>query len=378
MSKAPKISVLVPIYNVESYLRQCLDSLVNQTLSALEIICIDDGSTDDSAKIIQEFQKSDRRIRVLSKKNTGYGDSMNQGLKKAQGEYIAIVEPDDYIDLNALATLYDYAKTYDADVVRANYYFNHHGQDQKNYYIDVVDTGRIVNPLRRPWIFYQSPAIWSAIYRRNFLTQHDIKFLPTPGASYQDTGFNFKVWANAPRAYFTTEAFLHYRTDNESSSVNNPGKVMNVCYEYAEIEKYLQAHGLFAELAPLLQAAKFGAYYWNICRLNAKLLPDFLRQVKTEYTAAQGQGYIVAEYFESKLQWKLLNHILKHSISSTVIYLRFLRLKTALRATLKSLWIKTHPVYRKQQQISQLIADLTAENDLLATKLKTLQEGKHE
>lgn len=378
MSKNPQISILVPIYNVQDYLQQCLESLTNQTLRDLEIICINDGSTDKSLSIIKHFQKSDSRIKLINKSNSGYGDSMNRGLAKARGKYIGIVEPDDYIDLDAFEKLYSYADTFDAEVVRANYYFNRNGEDQKNYYVDVADTGRIVSPLRHPWILYQSPAIWSAIYRRDFLTQHDIKFLPTPGASYQDTGFNFKVWANDPRTYFTTEAFLHYRTDNESSSVNNPGKVMNVCYEYAEIEKYLREQGLFDELAPLLQATKFGAYYWNICRLRAKLLPDFLKQVKSEYTTAQQEGYITAEYFESKPQWKLLNHLLKHSVRNTICYLQVLRAKARLRNAAKALWLKTHPVYRKQQLMSELIADLTAENDILATKLKALEDKHHE
>lgn len=377
MSKNPQISILVPIYNVQDYLQQCLESLIHQTLKDLEIICINDGSTDKSLSIVKRFQKSDSRIKLINKPNSGYGDSMNRGLEKARGKYIGIVEPDDYVDLDTFEKLCNYADTYGVAVVRANYYLNRNGQDKKNYYIDVADTGRAIRPLRHPWIFYQSPAIWSAIYRRDFLTKHDIKFLPTPGASYQDTGFNFKIWANDPQTYFTTEAFLHYRTDNESSSVNNPGKVMNVCYEYAEIEKYLKKQDLFDELAPLLQAAKFGAYYWNICRLRTKLLPDFLKQVKAEYTVAQKEGIIVAEYFESKLQWKLLRHLLRHSIYSTVMYLQFLRAKTRLRNTVKTLWLKTHPVYRKQQLMSELIADLTAENDLLATKLKTLEDKLH-
>lgn len=374
MSKAPKISVLVPIYNVEAYLRQCLETLVNQTLTDLEIICINDGSTDGSAAIIQEFQKSDSRIRVISKKNTGYGDSMNQGLKRANGEYIAIVEPDDFINLDAFKKLYNYAHTYDAEVVRANYYFNQGGKDRKNYYINPVDAGRVLNPRNHTWIFYCAPAIWSAIYRRDFLNQNEIRFLPTPGASYQDTGFNFKVWASATRAYFTTEAFLHYRIDNESSSVNNPGKVMNVCYEYEEIEKYLKQHHLFDELAPILQAARFGAYYWNIYRLKPNLLPEFLTRIKQEYQTAEQAGLLIRSYFEGKPQWDLIQYLLHHSIKRTIWHVRLEKIRLALRAKLKALWIKTHPIYRKQQQISELISELYAENDLIETKLHQIKE----
>lgn len=373
MSKAPAISVLVPIYNVETYLRQCLESLTGQTLSNLEIICIDDGSTDGSAAIIQEFQKSDHRIKVITKKNTGYGDSMNRGLKKATGKYIAIVEPDDYIDINAFEKLYSYATAYDAEVVRANYYLNRGGKDTKLSYVKSSDSGHIVNPRQHTWIFFQSPAIWSAIYRRDFLLKHDIKFLPTPGASYQDTGFNFKVWANATRAYFTTEAFLHYRTDNESSSINNPGKVMNVCYEYEEIEKYLKQNNLFDELAPLMEAAKFGAYYWNICRLSTRHLPKFITHIKQEYLTINQQGLLMRSAFPISAQWHLLQFMLNHSTSRTILRIRSQHFRAKLRASLKHVWLKTHPIYRKQLLISELISEIYAETDLLETKLNQLQ-----
>ena len=93
-----KVSVLVPIYNVEKYLDKCLQSLCNQTLQEMEIICINDGSTDSSRQIIERYAKIDKRIVVIDKKNTGYGNSMNVGLDRASGEYIGIVESDDFIE----------------------------------------------------------------------------------------------------------------------------------------------------------------------------------------------------------------------------------------------------------------------------------------
>ena len=101
-----KLSVLVPIYNVEQYLPQCLDSLCAQTLKSLEIICINDGSTDASGAILDEYSKNNPNIIVINKKNSGYGDSMNCGLRKAVGEYIGIVESDDFIDPDAFEKLY--------------------------------------------------------------------------------------------------------------------------------------------------------------------------------------------------------------------------------------------------------------------------------
>ena len=105
VSSNPDVSVLIPVYNGETYLKQCLDSIVNQSLKNIEIIVIDDGSTDDSPLIIQRYQ-TDERVRIIAKSNSGYGDSLNVGLDSAIGEYISIVESDDIIPINFLERLY--------------------------------------------------------------------------------------------------------------------------------------------------------------------------------------------------------------------------------------------------------------------------------
>lgn len=378
MNKPIKVSILVPIYNVEKYLRQCLDSLVNQTLSEIEIICLNDGSTDSSPSIIQEYAKQDSRIIVVNKPNSGYGDSMNQGLKKARGEYIGIVESDDWIDLDAFEKLYNIATLNKAEVVRANYYFNKGGKDQKNYYIPPADAGRIIDPAHHTWIFLQSPAIWSAIYERKFLEKNQIEFLPTPGASYQDTGFNFKVWASAHRAYFTTEAFLHYRIDNEASSVNNPGKVMNVCYEYEEIEKYLKQHQLLDDLYPTMVVAKYGAYLWNLERLISKHLPGFIQQTQADFKDIPNATAIIDRSEMHISQKKFFKYLLTHSPRRVALALKLRKFKKKLRAGLKKFWITTHPSYKKQQQLSELITELNGEIDLLSNKLQMLEGATDE
>ena len=119
--RIPKVSVLVPICNVEKYLAQCLDSLVNQTLQEIEIICINDGSTDNSLSIIKEFAAKDNRIVIIDKPNSGYGDSMNRGLAIAKGEYIGIVESDDFADVDMFEQLYRFAQLGNIDIVRFHF-----------------------------------------------------------------------------------------------------------------------------------------------------------------------------------------------------------------------------------------------------------------
>ena len=112
-----KISVIIPIYNVEEYLGQCLDSVVNQSFKDIEIICVNDGSTDNSLNILNEYENKDSRIRIYSQKNQGAGATRNNALEYASGEYVYFMDADDYLDLNALEELYDIAAEKNADFV---------------------------------------------------------------------------------------------------------------------------------------------------------------------------------------------------------------------------------------------------------------------
>lgn len=382
-SSTPRISILVPIYNVESYLSTCLESLINQTLKDLEIICINDGSTDKSLDIIKSYQTKDSRIKLINKPNTGYGDSMNQGLRKAQGAYIGIVEPDDYIELNAFKFMLHFAESLKLDVLRTNYYTHIDGKaDVKTHFLvpQIPDSelplNQVIRPRDYPAVFYQPPAIWSAIYRREFLIENQIEFLPTPGASYQDTGFNFKVWAMARRGFFCTEAFLHYRLDNASSSVKDPKKANFVNQEYTSITEYLQKHQYFAQLAPIMQATKFDAYAWNLYRLDQKSLPDFLMTMRAEFTAAKKQNLLDPTYFEPA-KWQLLQSILNQKISTSMRKIKFIKHKQALRQKLKTLILKLRPTYRRQRQIADLIQEIENSQKLLQTELNLREKGEH-
>ena len=224
-SKGPRVSVLVPIYNVEKYLLQCLQSLSNQILDDMEIICLNDGSTDGSADILENFAKKEPRIRIVNKENTGYGNTMNQGIKLARGEYIGIVESDDFVDPDMFIELFALAKKYDADVVRSNYFEYRDGNDTVHEAVLPDETGFIIDPTEDTRIFYQAPAIWSGIYRREFLLKEKIFFLETPGAAYQDASFNFKTLAAGGKIVLTDKPYLHYRRDNENSSVKSDKKM---------------------------------------------------------------------------------------------------------------------------------------------------------
>lgn len=298
----PLISVLVPIYNVERYLHECLDSLKNQTLHDLEFICINDGSTDSSRDIIEEYLQSDARFKVIDKPNSGYGSSMNIGLDQCTGKYVGILESDDFINVDAFEKMYLAAEKHDAEVVKCDFYLYWSFPtpvDKRFYLVDGCISG-VVNPQVEREIFYRKPSIWSAIYKRSFLEDNDIRFLETPGASYQDAGFNFKVWASCTKAVLLNEAFLHYRQDNEASSVNSPGKVFCVCDEYDEMHSYLDSHWQDrGYLRGVLARMRFDTYEWNYDRLSEELKESFFPKMREDLIRDEKLGYFDSRDFEA-------------------------------------------------------------------------------
>lgn len=314
-----KVSIVVPVYNVQRYLRQCMDSIVNQTLREIEIICVDDGSTDASGEILDEYARNDNRVKVIHKKNSGYGHSMNIGFDAAQGEYIGIVESDDYAELDMFEHLYEIAHKEELDVVKSSFYFYYSKPKEKNEKNEIVSRV-IANKTFCPSTYFESkmemvelfnlkPTIWSAIYRNEFIKENQIRFLETPGASYQDAGFNFKVMALAQKVQLLQEAYLHYRQDNENSSINSKGKVFCVCDEYKEMQRFLDQRPVVkGKLQYVLQRIKYDTYMWNYERLGQEFKYIFLERASEEFKEGLRDGSVNKEYFEW-YKWNDLNAI---------------------------------------------------------------------
>jgi glycosyltransferase involved in cell wall biosynthesis len=306
----PKVSVLVPIYNVEKYLRQCLDSIVRQTLSDLEIILINDGSKDNSLAIMKEYAEKDKRIKIIDKLNEGYGKTMNRGLDMATGEYIGIVESDDWIELDMYEILYTLAKENDVDVVKSDH-FDY--IDEKSTQANLFEgqqqlLNRVVCARDEFSIFYIRPTIWTAIYKRNFINEKKIRFLESPGASYQDTSFNFKVWAMANRVWLTPKAFLHYRR-HTSQSVVATGKVFCVQNEWREIERFMADYPEWEKSSRKLRnRLKFNGYNWNLNRLKGANKEAFGKVFCEEYKEhiEKGEFELSSSFFPKKDLLKFL------------------------------------------------------------------------
>lgn len=308
----PKVSVIVPIYNVEKYLRQCLDSIIGQTLIDIEIICINDGSTDSSLGILMEYGKFDSRIRIINKENTGYGNSMNIGLRAAVGEYIGIVESDDFIENNMFETLYQHAVKYGGEVVKSNYI--EQGEKNAIFVEPLVGIlyGQNFSPRVEEYqqIFYRMPCIWSALYKREFLLEKEIFFNETPGASYQDFSFNFKVLSCVDRLFLLKNAFLHYRIDNVNSSIHSPLKIYCIFDEFDEIYRFVETKiNLKIALQFLIEHLKYQYCWVNYKRISDCYKFAFLTRMAEEFSKAEKIGLLKQAYW-NKDEWNDMQKLL--------------------------------------------------------------------
>lgn len=292
----PLVSVLVPICNVQKYLGECLESLRCQSFADFEVICIDDGSTDRSPEIIEEYMEKDSRFRAISKENTGYGDSMNQGFREAKGKYIAILEGDDRAHQDMLLNLYTAVTSYEVDVAVANYYIYYQDEDRAeiNEVLCKLPYGQILTREEQEILACATPSIWKGMYRKEYLISKKLEFLPTPGASYQDASFAFKTYMAADKIIAIKEAVLYYRRGHVTASVQDTSKVFCICDEFAEIRRYIEENGC-SDWYPSYAQCLLERYYWNYNRLAGTAKKEFWERFKLELGECLAKGWIGRE-----------------------------------------------------------------------------------
>ena len=296
-----KISIDVPVYNVEKYLKKCIESIINQSLQDIEIICVNDGSTDSSLEILNDFASKDKRVVVINKTNSGYGHTMNMGLNTATGEYIGIIESDDFADLSMFEELYKLAKENDADIVKGDWYNYWSKNDfaRKNNRISSAKAFKLTNSQKDKSLLRINPSVWSAIYKREFLNKNNIRFLETPGASYQDLAFSFKVFALAQRVILTDKAYLYYRQDNINSSVKSKTKIYCVCDEFDEIDRFLGANpDLKHEFKVQEEIIRYTGYVSSVLRISDDVKPEFIKIFSEHFKTEYASGLLGDEFFK--------------------------------------------------------------------------------
>lgn len=323
---AYKVTVILPIYNVSQYLHECLDSVVRQTLKDLEIICVNDGSTDNSLEIIQEYADKDERIVVITGPNGGYGKAMNKGLDRATGEYVGIVEPDDYVSLTMFEDLYQIAKEHDLDIVKADFYRfgrNEDGDmDMKYFLLDSTKTryDELLHPDQDPSLIKFIMNTWSGIYRRAMLEEYHIRHHETPGASFQDNGFFFQTTIRAKRGMIINKPYYRNRRDNPNSSVNNKEKVYCVNIEYDFIKDILMKDSeVWNRFKNMYSWKKFHNYLFTINRIALEYRQEYIQRMSVEFKRALQQDEFTQADF-TELEWKKLSMVMNKPSEFYQIY----------------------------------------------------------
>ena len=235
----PKISVIIPVYNVEQYLERCLDSVAGQTLKDIEIICINDGSTDGSLKILENYAAKDNRIKVINQENKGAAVARNAGLEIAAGEYLGFVDPDDNIDLNFYDVLYNLAKDENADIAKGNCF---RANLDRNTYIEPLNEAIHKNKFafKHDW--------WSAIYKASMIFENNINF-PPECIKGQDGVFLIGAVLNANKIVLNDNTFYHYyrRTGSLDSDKISLKSIKSALMAKSLILEYLNNSALFNE-----------------------------------------------------------------------------------------------------------------------------------
>ncbi len=226
LKRVPKVSVIIPVYNVEQYLRECLDSVLNQTLKDIEVICIDDGSTDSSLDILKEYAKCDNRITVMTQKNLHAGVARNAGLAVAKGQYIHFMDSDDWVEPDILEQLVDIMDSKHPDFIKfKNYLYDcDKKQDIPDDWISISFLpknmfNKILGDESKVLLTDLPDSPWSGLYDLKFLNDNSIRFDSMKCCN--DVSFFLRTLVAAKKIYVSDKTYVHYRTNRPGSLILN-------------------------------------------------------------------------------------------------------------------------------------------------------------
>lgn len=300
----PKVTVIIPVLNVRPYIKECLDSVINQTLRDIEIFCIDAGSTDGTLEIEKEYAARDSRITILDDDAHSTGYAKNLGVCRSKSPYVAIVESDDYIVPDMMEKLYQKAVEHDLDMVKANYR-SFLGQGEARLFVDKSvslyreDYEKVIDPRMDNRFFGWDMYTWTGLYKKEFLKTNHILHHESKGAAFQDVGFWFQTFCYARRAYLMKEYFYCYRRDNPDASVRNPNRTFVMCDEYRFVRDIISKdHQTWERVKPAYYHEMFRSYFVTCERLAPHLRPEFADRFYREIREGYEAGYIQRDLFD--------------------------------------------------------------------------------
>lgn len=260
-----KVSVIVPVYNVEGYLEKCLESLVNQTLQEIEIIIVNDGSTDGSANIINKYAKNyPNKIIVLEKKNGGLSDARNYGMPYARGKYISYIDSDDFVDLDMMELLYNKAEEEQADYVECNLHHTYPNYEDTEIGIHYYDKNEL--------IMFGRSVVWNKLYNREWLNHTKVKF--AVGLNHEDVDFFVRIVPYIRKIVYIDQPCVHYV--QREGSINNAKslKLLDIHTILAGLIDYYKEQGFYdsyeSSLEYLSTRILLGSAFVRFCKIPDK------------------------------------------------------------------------------------------------------------
>ena len=291
---SPAISVIVPVYNAESYLQECVDSLLQQSFQDVEFIFVDDGSTDRSVEILEDYRQKDDRIQILRQQNQYAGVARNNGMKAATGKYIIFLDADDFFEHTMLEEAYNCAEQNSAEIAVFSFYYydNTTGQLTPRVKANLPDTVFSVNQCENTFFADVYAAPWNKLYLRDFVVKSGIQFKPI--RKFNDNYFILTTTCLANRISFLDRRLVYYRVNNSASLQGNiaPGRELFLD-ALAPVKKELQLRGFFAGNVKA-SFCKFACnsinHLWSISDRSDPSLVSFYQTVK---------GRMIPELFDS-------------------------------------------------------------------------------
>lgn len=283
-----KISVVVPVYNCEEYLYESINSILNQSFTDFEVICVNDGSTDQSLRILNNLKKEDNRIIIIDKQNGGCGSARNVGIENASGDYIYFFDPDDYVNNTALEKLYENAENNNSDIVLSQIAWYQEGNkinfDKPGFDLDALFTDVDFNRFTfnysdiKDYVLNSYFAPWTKLYKNSFLKENSFRF--EEHIAFDDVPFHVQTIIESQRISFVPEAFYYYRTNN-SGSVNNTSSnapdIIRIC---DIVEEFLKEKSLFETFKPNFYKFKTIQLLLYIISSNSE---TYYKYVKNEF-----------------------------------------------------------------------------------------------
>ena len=297
----PDVSIIMYAKNGMPYFKRALRSVIDQTLYNIEILVIDGGSTDGTIECVKQHQSTDSRIQLFYSSQGSVGAQFNLGIKKAKGEYIGIVESDDFVLPEMYEKEFYCAKEKGCDVLRADNYifFGENGKEirmrtrvshkKSNY-------NRVMCATQEPGNILIGGSFWTGIYRREFLIEKDIKMNETSGAAYQDFGFLFLTSVLAQSVYIMPEAFYCYRKDNPSSSCNRPAGLDIPIQEYCLLEKELKKRGIWEQYKNYFLLWKVRNERWFYFNLDNEMKNSYVHLLYKDIRESMKEIFIYARF----------------------------------------------------------------------------------